>query len=143
MKTRTPTDERRRGIPALIASAVVLDGMLAPWWLAAPTNWEGHHDAELLPIFTAMPLGIALWYFAVVVAPPPTTSTVTEHTTHRARLAAGPGVWDTPKVPICAPPVRSWNGLRSERSDRPYRHIQDAAWPKRDGILGEAIAWRR
>ena len=64
MKTRTPTDERRRGIRALVVSAIVLAGMLALWWLVAMTNREGHHDAELLPIFTAIPLGIALWHFA-------------------------------------------------------------------------------
>ncbi len=64
MKTRTATDEKRRGIRALIVSAVVLAGMLALWWLVATTNREGHHDAELLPIFTAVPLGIALWHFA-------------------------------------------------------------------------------
>jgi hypothetical protein len=63
MKAKTAGDEKRRGIRALIISAVVLAGMLALWWLVATTNREGHHDAELLPIFTAIPLALALWHF--------------------------------------------------------------------------------
>jgi hypothetical protein len=64
MKARTARDERRRGIRDLIISAVVLAGMLALWWLVATTNREGHHDAQLLPILTAIPLELALWHFA-------------------------------------------------------------------------------
>lgn len=63
-EARTATDERRRGVRALLISVVVLAGMLALWWLVATTNREGHHDAQLLPIFTLIPLGIAFWHFA-------------------------------------------------------------------------------
>ena len=66
VKTRTARDERRRGVRALIASPVVLAATLALWWLVATTNREGHHDAQLLPILTVIPLCIALWHFAWV-----------------------------------------------------------------------------
>ena len=64
MKSRTVRDEKRRGIRDLVVSVVVLAGMLAMWWLVATTNSEGHHDAQLLPILTLIPLGLALWHFA-------------------------------------------------------------------------------
>jgi hypothetical protein len=34
--------------------------MFALWWLVATTNAEGDHDAELLPLFTLIPLIPAL-----------------------------------------------------------------------------------
>jgi hypothetical protein len=33
------------------------------WWLVASTNREGHHDAQLLPIFTLIPLLMAAFHF--------------------------------------------------------------------------------
>ncbi len=55
-------DERRRGIHLLIVSAVVAAAMFALWWLVATTNSEGHHDAELLPLFTLIPLVPAIYH---------------------------------------------------------------------------------
>ena len=52
----TSRSERRRGIRGLIISALVAAAMFALWWLVARTNSEGTHDAELLPIFTLIPL---------------------------------------------------------------------------------------
>ncbi|HET9082274.1 MAG TPA: hypothetical protein VFO01_17385 [Trebonia sp.] len=59
---RTAKDERRQGIRLLIISAVTLAVMLALWWLVATTNSEGHHDAQLLPLFTLIPLLPALYH---------------------------------------------------------------------------------
>ena len=59
---RTAKDEWRKGIRQLIISAVVLAAMLALWWLVATTNSEGHHDAQLLPLFTLIPLLPALYH---------------------------------------------------------------------------------
>ncbi len=64
MKTRTAAEERRRGVTWMIISVLWLAGMLALWWLVATTNREGHHDAELLPILTLIPLLIAASHFA-------------------------------------------------------------------------------
>ena len=36
--------------------------MFAMWWLVATTNSEGDHDAELLPLFTLIPLIPALYH---------------------------------------------------------------------------------
>jgi hypothetical protein len=41
---------------------VVLAAMLALWWLVATTNREGHHDAQLLPLFTLIPLLPAVYH---------------------------------------------------------------------------------
>ncbi len=60
--SRTAEDEWRKGIRQLIISAVVLAVMLALWWLVATTNSEGHHDAQLLPLFTLIPLLPALYH---------------------------------------------------------------------------------
>jgi hypothetical protein len=62
MKTRTAEDERRSGVHWLIAGAIVLVAMFAMWWLVATTNREGEHDAELLPFFALIPLGIGLYH---------------------------------------------------------------------------------
>lgn len=59
MKGRTVDQERRKAIVWLIAAVVVLAAMLGMWWLVAETNEEGTHDAELLPIFTLIPLTIS------------------------------------------------------------------------------------
>jgi hypothetical protein len=61
-RTERARKERRKGIRGLIVSAVVLAGMLALWWLVATTNSEGHHDAQLLPLFTLIPLVPALFH---------------------------------------------------------------------------------
>jgi hypothetical protein len=47
----------------MIISVFWLAGTLALWWLIATTNREGHHDAELLPILTLIPLLIGLSHF--------------------------------------------------------------------------------
>jgi hypothetical protein len=56
--TRSAESERRRGIVWLIAGLVFLAVMCFMWWLVARTNSEGDHDAELLPLFALIPLGI-------------------------------------------------------------------------------------
>lgn len=52
--------ERRKAVRGLIVSAVVFAAMMALWWLVATTNSEGHHDAQLLPWLTLIPLLPAL-----------------------------------------------------------------------------------
>jgi hypothetical protein len=46
----------------LVVSALLAALMFAGWWLVATTNREGHHDAELLPIFTLITLVPALYH---------------------------------------------------------------------------------
>jgi hypothetical protein len=55
-RTRTAADERRRGVRLLVISVFFAAAMFALWWLVATTNREGHHDAELLPLFTLFTL---------------------------------------------------------------------------------------
>ena len=62
MRARTPEDQRRAGIHWLIASAFFLVAMVGMWWLVAETNEEGTHDAELLPLFTLIPLLIGVYH---------------------------------------------------------------------------------
>ena len=62
MTERTATAERRSGIHWLVASAIFLVAMLGMWWLVEETNEEGTHDAEALPFFTLIPLGIGLFH---------------------------------------------------------------------------------
>jgi hypothetical protein len=59
---RAAEDERRRGVRLLIISALVAAALFAMWWLVATSNSEGHHDAELLPLFTLIPLIPALYH---------------------------------------------------------------------------------
>lgn len=59
---RTSASERRRGLRLLVMSAVVAALMFAGWWLVATTNREGHHDAELLPLFTLFVLVPAVYH---------------------------------------------------------------------------------
>lgn len=59
---RTAGEEWRRGVRLLIVSGVVAAAMFALWWLVATTNREGHHDAELLPLFTLIPLVPAIYH---------------------------------------------------------------------------------
>ena len=61
-RARTAKDEWRRGLRLLIISALVAAAMFALWWLVATTNSEGDHDAELLPLFTLIPLIPALYH---------------------------------------------------------------------------------
>lgn len=58
----TADDERRRGLRLLIISALVAAALFAMWWLVARSNSEGDHDAELLPLFTLIPLIPALYH---------------------------------------------------------------------------------
>ena len=64
MKPRTADDERRSGVHWLIAGAAFLVAMLGMWWLVEETNEEGTHDAELLPFFALIPLGIGVYHLA-------------------------------------------------------------------------------
>jgi hypothetical protein len=83
MRARTPEAERRSGIRLIVIGVVVLAVMLFFWWLVARTNAEGDHDAELLPLFSLIPLGLGafrLWRARVHAAnrhegmsPPPIT----------------------------------------------------------------------
>jgi hypothetical protein len=56
MAPRTAEQDRRSGIRLIVIGLVVLAIMLALWWLVARTNREGDHDAELLPLFSLIPL---------------------------------------------------------------------------------------
>jgi hypothetical protein len=62
MKVWTAEKERRRGIVWVVGSKVVLVAMLSMWWLVEETNEEGTHDAELLPFFALIPLGIGAYH---------------------------------------------------------------------------------
>jgi hypothetical protein len=64
-RTRTSAGERRRGLRLLIVSAFVAAAMFGLWWLVATTNREGHHDAELLPLFTLFALVPAIYHLAL------------------------------------------------------------------------------
>lgn len=54
--------ERHKAIRGFIVSVLVAAAMFALWWLVANTNKEGDHDAELLPIFTLIPLIPAVYH---------------------------------------------------------------------------------
>lgn len=62
MKVRTAQDERRSAIRWFIGGGVFLVAMLGMWWLVEETNEEGTHDAELLPFFALIPLGIGAYH---------------------------------------------------------------------------------
>ena len=62
MKARTAEDERRSGFHWLMAGAGFVALMFGAWWLVATTNSEGHHDAQLLPLFALIPLVIGLYH---------------------------------------------------------------------------------
>ena len=56
--------ERRKGVVWLIAGLFFLALMFGGWWLVESTNKEGTHDAQLLPFFALIPLGIAAYHLA-------------------------------------------------------------------------------
>lgn len=62
MTERNADQERRRGVGWLAGSVVLLVAMLGMWWLVESTNEEGRHDAELLPFFALIPLGIGAYH---------------------------------------------------------------------------------
>lgn len=62
MKTRTAARERHLGVVWLVIGVVVLAVTFALWWLVARTNSEGHHDAQLLPLFALIPLLIGFYH---------------------------------------------------------------------------------
>lgn len=63
-KARTARDERRRGVWALIVSAVLFGGGLTLWWLVTVTNREGNRGSpELFTLFTLIPLANAVEHF--------------------------------------------------------------------------------
>jgi hypothetical protein len=45
-----------------MVSVLLAAAMFALWWLVATTNREGHHDAELLPLFTLFTLVPAVYH---------------------------------------------------------------------------------
>jgi hypothetical protein len=59
---RTAEKEQHRGIVWLIAGVLFLALMFGAWALVANTNTEGDHDAELLPFFALIPLGIGAFH---------------------------------------------------------------------------------
>ena len=69
---RDSAQERRRGIIWMIAGCIFLALMFGMWWLVESTNKEGTHDANLLPYFALIPLGIGAYHFvrSRFVAPP-------------------------------------------------------------------------
>jgi hypothetical protein len=62
VSSRTPEQERRSGIRLIVIGVIVLAVMLALWWLVARTNSEGDHDAELLPLFSLIPLLLGAYH---------------------------------------------------------------------------------
>lgn len=62
MKARTAEGEQRRGIVWLVVGVLFLALMFGMWWLVATTNSEGHHDAQLLPLFALIPLLIGVYH---------------------------------------------------------------------------------
>jgi hypothetical protein len=62
MKPRTVQEEKRSAVRWLVAGALCLVVAFAGWWLVATTNREGTHDAELLPLFALIPLGIGTYH---------------------------------------------------------------------------------
>jgi hypothetical protein len=62
VSSRTPEQERRSGIRLIVIGLIVLAVMLALWWLVARTNSEGDHDAELLPLFSLIPLLLGVYH---------------------------------------------------------------------------------
>ena len=62
MTTRTAEQERHRAVVCFGIAGVVLVAMLGFWWLVEETNKEGQHDAELLPLFTLIPLLIGVYH---------------------------------------------------------------------------------
>lgn len=64
LHVREPTsaDEHRQGIRLLAYGVLLAALMFAGWWLVATTNREGHHDAELLPLFTLFTVVPAIYH---------------------------------------------------------------------------------
>ena len=54
--------ERRKGIDWVIGGLFFLAFMFGAWWLVESTNKEGTHDAQLLPFFALIPLGIGAYH---------------------------------------------------------------------------------
>jgi apolipoprotein N-acyltransferase len=59
---RSASEEKRSGIVWIIVGLVFLTLMLGMWWLVETTNEEGTHDAELLPLFALIPLGVGMFH---------------------------------------------------------------------------------
>jgi apolipoprotein N-acyltransferase len=62
MRLRDAVAERRAGVRWLVFGAFFLLLMFGGWWLVEETNREGQHNAELLPLFALIPLGIGLYH---------------------------------------------------------------------------------
>lgn len=59
---KTPQQERRRGAWWIVGGVLFLALMFGMWWLVETTNEEGTHDAQLLPWFALIPLGIGAYH---------------------------------------------------------------------------------
>ncbi len=59
---RDAAQEKRRGVVWVIAGFVFLALMFGMWALVEATNKEGTHDAQLLPFFALIPLGIGAYH---------------------------------------------------------------------------------
>jgi hypothetical protein len=62
VEDRTAEQERRSGIIWSIAGLTLLALMVGAWWLVEETNEQGEHDAELLPLFALVPLGVGAYH---------------------------------------------------------------------------------
>ncbi|MFN0091403.1 MAG: hypothetical protein ACKVWR_14230 [Acidimicrobiales bacterium] len=59
--TRTAEQYQRSGRRLIVFGVFFLALMLGMWWLVEQTNREGEHDAQLLPLFALIPLGIGAY----------------------------------------------------------------------------------
>ena len=64
MRMRAGREEMQAAVIWLVAGVLFLLAMLGMWWLVEETNEQGTHDAELLPFFALIPLGVAAYHFS-------------------------------------------------------------------------------
>ncbi len=60
MQHRAVGEEQRSGGHWIAVGAVLVVAAFLMWWLVESTNREGHHDAQLLPLFALIPVGVGL-----------------------------------------------------------------------------------
>ena len=58
----SPQTEHRKGTYWIAGGVCFLALMFGAWWLVESTNKEGTHDAQLLPFFALIPLGIGAYH---------------------------------------------------------------------------------
>jgi hypothetical protein len=61
MHPRSVADERRSGVRLIIIGAILFVLALGMWWLVESTNPSGDHDAQLLPVFALVPIGLGVF----------------------------------------------------------------------------------